>query len=451
MVSGAMDDRLTAQTVELLQQLIRNQCVNDGTAASGQEVRTTDVLRAYLDGSGLDFEVFEPDGAPGRASLVARIEGTDPAAPTLCLMGHTDVVPVTPEHWTRDPFGGELVQGEVWGRGAIDMLNLTASQAVALKALARRGWRPRGALVYLACADEEAGGALGAGHVCKRHWDALRADYLLTENGGTVSGPGDAPSVTVHVGEKGVAWRRLRVKGTPGHGSMPYGADNALVKAAHVVSRLADYRPAPYVGDLWTAFVGSLDLDRGVKAALVDPSRVDEAIASLAPGLARLAWSTTHTTFSPNMCRGGVKTNVIPDVVDIEVDIRTIPGDDEDEVRRHLGKALGDLAEEVVVEKLFSKQASVSPTDTPLWDVLGRVVDGHYPGARLLPRLIVGFTDAPYFRERGAVAYGFGLFSRTLTAEAMSGRFHGNDERVDVESLALTTQAWLDTCELFLG
>src|SRR6185436_1082067 len=127
-------------------------------------------------GSGLDIDVYEPDGAPGRASLVPRIEGTDPAAPTLCLMGHTDVVPVTPAHWTRDPFGGELVNGEVWGRGAVDMLNLTASQAVALKTLVR-----------LACADEEAGGALGAGHVCKRHWDALRADYCLTENGGTVS------------------------------------------------------------------------------------------------------------------------------------------------------------------------------------------------------------------------------------------------------------------------
>src|SRR5207237_1370588 len=136
--------------------------------------------------------------------------GTQPAAPTLCLMGHTDVVPVTPEHWTRDPFGGELVNGEVWGRGALDMLNLTASQAVALKALARRGWRPRGTLVYLACADEEAGGAHGAGHVVKRHWDALRADYLLTENGGTVSSHSDGLSVTVHVGEKGVAWRRLR-------------------------------------------------------------------------------------------------------------------------------------------------------------------------------------------------------------------------------------------------
>jgi len=446
-----MNDALTAQTVELLQQLIRNRCVNDGSVGSGQEVRTSDVLRGYLDGSGLDVDVYEPDGAPGRTSLVARIEGTDPAAPTLCLMGHTDVVPVTPEHWTRDPFGGELVNGEVWGRGALDMLNLTASQAVALKALARRGWRPRGTLVYLACADEEAGGAHGAGHVVKRHWDALRADYLLTENGGTVSSHSDGLSVTVHVGEKGVAWRRLRVKGTPGHGSMPFRSDNALVKAAHVVTRLADYRPSPYVDDLWGAFVGSLSLDPVVKDALVDSSRVDEAIADLPAGLAKFAWSATHTTFSPNMCRGGVKTNVIPDVVDIEVDIRTIPGDNEDEVRRHLDKALGDLAEEVEVEKLFSKQASVSPIGTPLWDVLGRVVGAHYPGARLLPRLIVGFTDAPYFRERGAVAYGFGLFSRALTAEMMAGRFHGNDERIDVESLALTTQAWLDVCEAFLG
>ena len=446
------DATLTGQTVELLQQFIRNQCVNDGTTASGQEARTADVLRSYLEGSGLDIEVYEPAWAPGRASLVARIEGSDPTAPTLCLMGHTDVVPVNPKTWTRDPFGGELVDGEVWGRGAIDMLNITASQAVVLKALARRGWRPRGTLVYLACADEEAGGALGAGYVCDRHWDAIRADYLLTENGGQVStGPrGEGLNVTVHVGEKGVAWRRLRVRGTPGHGSMPYGVDNALVKAAKVVARLADYRPAPYVDELWQRFVETLSLDPALKAALVDPVRVDDAIARLSPGMARLAWSSTHTTFSPNQCRGGVKTNVIPDVVDVEVDIRTVPGDSDDEVRRHLDKALADLSDEVEVEPLFSKPASMSPTGTPLWDVLGRVVDRHYPGARLLPRLIVGFTDAPYFRARGTVAYGFGLCSRTLTAEAMAPRFHGNDERVDVESLALTTQAWLDVCELLL-
>ena len=232
---------------------------------------------------------------------------------------------------------------------------------------------------------------------------------------------------------------------------MPYGSDNALVKAAHVVSRLAEYRPAPYVDDLWRTFVGTLDVDDAMKTALADPARVDESIARLSPGTARFAWSATHTTFSPNLCRGGVKTNVIPDVVDVEVDIRTIPGDNEDEVRRHIDKALGDLSEEVEVQKLFSKPASASPTGTPLWDVLGRVVDAHYPGARLLPRMIVGFTDAPYFREHGAVAYGFGLFSRAMTAEKMSGRFHGNDERIDVESLALTTRAWLEVCELFLG
>jgi acetylornithine deacetylase/succinyl-diaminopimelate desuccinylase-like protein len=370
-------------------------------------------------------------------------------------MGHTDVVPVNPKTWSRDPFGGELVNGEVWGRGAVDMLNLTASQAVALRTLAGKpgGWRPRGTLVYLACADEEAGGTLGAGHVVDRHWDSLRADYCLTENGGTVSrgARGDELNVTVHVGEKGVAWRRLRVKGTPGHGSMPYGSNNALVKAAQVVSRLADYRPAPYVDELWRAFVDTLHLEPAVKAALADPARIDESIDSLDPRLAKLAWSATHTTFSPNVCHGGVKTNVIPDAVDVEVDIRTVPGDNEDEVRRHLDKALGGLADEVEVDKLFSKPASVSPIDTPLWHVLGRVVDAHYPGARLLPRMIVGFTDAPYFRDKGAVAYGFGLFSRTLTAEAMAGRFHGNDERIDVESLTLTTQAWLEVCEQFLG
>ena len=447
-----MNDALTGQTVELLQQLIRNRCVNDGSVASGQEVKTTDTLRTYLQGSGLDLEVYTPDGAPGRSNLVARIEGSDPSAPTLCLMGHTDVVPVTPEHWTRDPFGGELVNGEVWGRGALDMLNITASQAVVLKALAKKGWRPRGTLVYLACADEEAGGALGAGHVVKKHWDALRANYLLTENGGTVSEFGGQLNVNVHVGEKGVAWRKLRVKGTPGHGSMPYGADNALVKAAKIITRLADYRPSPYVDDLWAGFVRTLDLEPELKDSLIDPGRVDDSIDRLpSKALAKIAWSNTHTTFSPNMCRAGLKTNVIPDMVDLEVDIRTIAGDTEDEVRRHIDKALGDLSEEVIVEKLFSKQASVSPTGTPLWDVLAKVVDGHYPGAKLLPRMIVGFTDAPYFRERGAIAYGFGLFSRALTAEAMSGRFHGNDERIDVESLALTTQAWLDTCELFLG
>src|SRR5215471_6118436 len=219
-----MDDALTNETVELLQQMIRNRCVNDGTVESGEEVRNSDLLRAYLGQSGLDVEVYAPDGAPGRKSLVARIEGTDPAAPTLCLMGHTDVVPVTPEHWTRDPFGGELVNGEIWGRGAVDMLCLTASMAVAFRRLAESRFRPRGTLVYLGVADEEALGTHGAKWLLEHHSDAVRTDYVVTEFGGSAMPlpSTTGPKLPVMVAEKGTFWCRIVVKGTPGHGSLPF-------------------------------------------------------------------------------------------------------------------------------------------------------------------------------------------------------------------------------------
>jgi acetylornithine deacetylase/succinyl-diaminopimelate desuccinylase-like protein len=158
-----MNDDPTGEVTELISTLIRNACVNDGTAESGQEARSVDTLAAYLEGGGLDLERYEP--VPGRASLVTRIEGRDPDAPTLLLMGHTDVVPVNPAGWTRDPFGGEVVDGVVWGRGAVDMLNLTSSMAVATKRLAQRGFRPEGTLIYLAVADEEALGTHGAKHL----------------------------------------------------------------------------------------------------------------------------------------------------------------------------------------------------------------------------------------------------------------------------------------------
>ena len=165
------DVALLGESTELLQALIRNRCVNDGTAESGHEVRNADVLRQFLGSTGLDMQQYEP--TPGRASLVARIEGTDPTAPKLCLMGHTDVVPVNESGWTHDPFGGELIDGEVWGRGAVDMLNLTASMAVAFKHLARSGWRPKGTLLYFGVGDEEAGGVWGAKWMVDHNWDAL--------------------------------------------------------------------------------------------------------------------------------------------------------------------------------------------------------------------------------------------------------------------------------------
>ena len=442
-----MSNDLTAATVELLQTLIRNRCVNDGTPDSGQEGRNADMLQSYVEGPGVTIERWEP--TPGRASFVARIDGRDPAAPSLCLMGHTDVVPVHADGWQRDPFAGELVRtadgvDEVWGRGAVDMLNLTASMAVAFRDAVDRGVRPRGDLLYFAVADEEAGSAHGARWVAEHHPDAIRCDHVLTESGGLHGGTTDAPVIGVTVAEKGVAWRRLRVRGTPGHGSMPYRIDNALVRAAAVIQRLADYGPAPRFHELWPSHVAALPAPDELKAALLDPARVDAALAAM-PSAAAAAHlhACTHTTFSPNLIDGGVmKTNVIPDTVDIDVDVRTLPGEGTEDVTAHLRAALGDLADDVEVHVLMDDPASISRTDTPLWDTLQRAVAVPFPGARLSPQFTVGFTDARVFRELGAVAYGAGLFSPAIDAAEFGRRFHGHDERIDVESLGLTVQLW---------
>jgi acetylornithine deacetylase/succinyl-diaminopimelate desuccinylase-like protein len=437
------DAALTGETTELLQTMIRNACVNDGTPESGEETRNSDLLKTFLEGAGLDTQQYE--SRPGRGSIVARIEGSDPDAPSLCLMGHTDVVPVSPEGWSNDPFGGELIDGEVWGRGAIDMLNLTSSMAVAFRHLARTGFQPKGDLIYFGVADEEAGGVWGAKWMFEHHPEVIDADYCLTELGGWSSVDDHGTRhVTINIGEKGLAWRKLRVRGTPGHGSMPFGADNALVKAAEVVRRLSEHRPTPYIGEAWTAQVGSMGLPDELRAALLDPSRVYETIATLPVPIARACHALTHTTISPNVGRGGQKTNVIPDTVDIEVDIRTVHGTTSDDVDAMLAEALGDLSGQIEVSTLQSSTPTQSSTDNPLWDVLARNIQVVYPGAQIVPGLVVGGTDARFYRDRGRVAYGAGLFSADMTSATFGSRFHGHDERIDVESLALATQFWID-------
>jgi acetylornithine deacetylase/succinyl-diaminopimelate desuccinylase-like protein len=443
-------DALTGTTTELLQELIRNACVNDGTPESGEEVRNADLLQHYLEGGGLDVQRF--DSRPGRTSIVARIEGSDPAAPALCLMGHTDVVPVNPDGWSEDPFGGELIDGEVWGRGAIDMLNITSSMAVAFRQLATEGFRPKGTLIYFGVADEEAGGKWGAEYMIDHHWDAVGAQYVLSESGGWSNvGHDGTRRVTFHVAEKGIAWRRLRVTGTPGHGSMPYGADNALITAAEVVRRLVAFRPRPNLDDLWQARLDALDLPDELRAALTDPARIADAIASLPPAYARVAHACSHTTISPNVIHGGQKTNTIPDVIDIDVDMRTVPGDTSEVVDRYLAEALGDLADRVEVSSLQAFEATRSPTDNPLWEALRRRTQAVYPGAKLVPGLITGGTDSRFYRAKGSVAYGAALFSPTVTLEQFASRFHGNDERIDVESLGMSTDLWYHIAKDVVG
>ncbi len=433
-------------TTELLQALIRNECVNDGTGDTGGETRNSDALVAYLEGPGVEIETFTP--RDGRDSMIARIAGTDPDAPSLCLMGHTDVVPVNPAGWSNNPFGGELLRNadgvdEVWGRGAIDMLNLTSSMAVAFRDLARSGFRPTGDLIYFGVADEEAGGVWGAEWMAEHHWDAMRADYVLTELGGwSHEGPSGDRHVTVNVAEKGMSWRNLRVSGTPGHGSMPFGADNALIKAAEIIRRLSEYRPAPHLDEIWGAQVASMDLPDELRDGLLAPAAIWSTLEQLPPPVARTCHACTHTTFSPNVVGGGQKPNIIPDTIDVEVDIRTVPGTSRDDVIGHLREALGDLFDHVEVSDLQISEPTASPfgESNPLWESVRKHTQRAYPGAKRMPGRIAGGTDARFYRERGATAYGAGLFSKQMDFATFGSRFHGHDERIDVESRGLSAQ-----------
>jgi acetylornithine deacetylase/succinyl-diaminopimelate desuccinylase-like protein len=443
---------MVSEVTDLLQRLIRNACVNDGARESGGEARSVDLLSSYLDGTGLDMERYEP--AAGRASLVARIEGSDPEAPGLLLMGHTDVVPVNPDRWRRDPFGGELVDGVVWGRGAVDMLNETSSMAVAFRRLAQEGFKPKGTLAYLAVADEEALGTWGAEWLLENQPDAVKADYVVTEFGGFRM---PLPSTTgvklpVMVGEKGSYWCVLRVRGTPGHGSMPYRTDNALIKAAEVVRRIAGYQGETKVIDLWRAFVERSDLPPEMASLLLDPERVREFYESFPDvGMARVVHACTHTTFAPTVMHAGIKTNVIPDTVELQLDIRTLPGVTGEDVRRMLDEALGELRNEVEVVAQDDNPATASPIDTPLWESIRRVIERLAPGATTVPFLIFGATDARFFRRAGSVAYGAGLFSEQIPFAEFASMFHGDNERIDQESLRLSTEFWMALARDLVG
>ncbi len=436
------------EVTELLQQLIRNACVNDGTPESGHESRSVDVLETVLEGSGIDIETYEP--IAGRKSLVARIEGSDPSAPTLMLMGHTDVVPAT-EGWTHDPFGGELIDGFVWGRGAVDMLNLTASMAVATKKLAASGWKPNGTLLYFAVADEEALGTYGASRMADHETDAVRADYVITESGGIPMPSADGVKLPVIVGEKGTYWCKLIVKGTPGHGSQPFRTDNALVTAAEVVRRLNEYRPETHIHEIWQRFVDGM-FPGEMAEMLKDPVQLWQMCETFPVALARQAHACTHTTFAPTVVHGGHKTNVIPDRVELEVDIRTLPGQTGPDIRAMLDEVLGELSDRVTIEVITDEPSTASPIDTQMWDSLQRVSNALTPGgAQCIPFLTVGATDARFFRRMGIPAYGYGLFSTNLSFEDYGTMFHGDDERVDTESLRLSTELWQGVSKDMLG
>jgi acetylornithine deacetylase/succinyl-diaminopimelate desuccinylase-like protein len=413
---------LRDEVTDLLQRLIRV----DTTNPPGNETAAAELLRDYLEANGLTCELIAK--VPERANLVARLEGGD--GPSLLLLGHTDVVLADPAEWSVPPFSGELRDGMVWGRGALDMKSEVAANAVAIASLTREGFRPSGDLIFAATADEEAGAGFGLEWLCEEHPDAVRCDFAINEGGGSrVELEDGRPIYEATVAEKMTAPFRLRVLGRSGHASMPGIADNPLVKASQLIERIAAYRPEPQLGPEVEAFLT-------VVLGEVPPAQ--EAVERLRPlsavGAAVIE-ALLAPTFSPTVIAGSAKRNVIPGACELEVDCRLLPGQHPEHVEPMIRAVLGgDIDYEL--EWIEARGGTRSALDTSLWRALEEWVAEADPAARVAPLACAGFTDSHWLREAfGTVAYGFFPSTGELPAEVAASLVHSHDERIPVSDL----------------
>jgi acetylornithine deacetylase/succinyl-diaminopimelate desuccinylase-like protein len=421
---------LRDEVTDLLQRLIRV----DTTNPPGNETAAAELLRDYLQGSGVACELIAK--VPERANLVARIPGGD--GPSLLLLSHTDVVLADPAEWSVPPFSGELRDGLVWGRGALDMKSQVAANAVAIASLAREGLEPSGDLIFAATADEEVGDGFGLEWLCEAHPDAVRCDFAINEGGGERIELADGrPVYVATVAEKMTAPFRLRVRGRSGHASMPGIADNALVKAARLIERIADFRPEPQLGPEAEAFLSV------VVGAVPPPHEAVERTREVTTAGADVVEALLSATFSPTMISASLKRNVIPAVCDVEVDCRLLPGQHPEHVEPLIRAVLGGDIDYELEWTEEARGGTRSPLDTPLWQALEEWTAEVEPGAVAAPLACVGFTDSHWLREAfGTVAYGFFPSTGELPPEVATSLVHSADERIPVSDLELGV-SWL--------
>jgi acetylornithine deacetylase/succinyl-diaminopimelate desuccinylase-like protein len=408
---------------ELLQELIRI----DTTNPPGNETAAAELLRDYLEDRGVACELYAK--VPDRANLVARMPGRG-AGPSLLLLSHTDVVLADAAEWAADPFGGELRDGEVWGRGALDMKGQVAASAVAIASLARDGFEPAGDLIFAATADEEVGAGFGAQWLCEAHPDVVRSDYCINEGSGDRLELGGKPFYLCSVAEKMSAPFRLRVRGRSGHASMPRIADNALVKAARLITALGEYAPERQLTPEVEALLETVTGQR--------PSSPDDALErarAIDEHFGEMVEPLLSMTLSPTMATASQKRNVIPAICDVTVDSRLLPGVTPEEQQAIVREVLGEG--NYGLEVLEAHGGTRSRLDTPLWEAVDAWVKDVEPEAQAAPICVAGFTDSHWFREAfGTVAYGF-FPARAMSAEVAARLIHSADERVPVDDLEL--------------
>jgi acetylornithine deacetylase/succinyl-diaminopimelate desuccinylase-like protein len=417
--------------VQLLQRLIREDTVNP----PGNERRIQEDMKGLLERAGFACELLAAE--PERVNLVATLEGSG-EGPTLTLLSHVDTVRADPGEWSRDPWGGEVVDGYVWGRGALDMKGQVAAELAACLALGRTGWRPpQGRLRLVVTADEETGGDLGARWLCEQHPDKVRSDFVVNEGGGMSFELGGRRFYTYAVGEKGIFRAKVRTRGRAGHASLPRVGENALLKLAPLIVRLESQpplEPTPEGREFLSALYGEPVEDmRAVERLL-------ERLRSEAPDLAiLLAEPILGSTLTPTRASASEKANVIPSVAEVLVDCRQPPGLGTEDARERIEAVLGPGDYEIE----FSEEVAGnrSPADSGLADAIRGWLAEADPGAELVPMAMPGFSDSHWFREAfpDAAVYGFHPQRDQGLLDA-APLIHGADERALASDIELAAR-----------
>ena len=428
---------LGREAVELLRAYLRI----DTTNPPGNEIAGARFLEDVLRREGIASRTVE--SAPGRANLVARLSG-DGALGGIVLHHHIDVVYADRRYWTVDPFGGEIRDGFLYGRGAIDMKSTGILQLAAVLALKRAGARLKRDLIVLATADEEAGSAYGAGFLAAHHPDWVQgAEYAISELGGIEIDPHyRAPFAHIVISEKTGLPLRLIARGAPGHGSMPW-PDTAPHRLIRALQRLlaADRPPRvlPEVQEYFRSLARVLPPDEGRGLDALETSLRDAGFR--ARFFARREWAAmVRTTFAANMLRGSEKLNVIPPEAVADIDCRMLAGDDPDEIREWVARAVNDEHVEVAFGR-EPKIPNLSPPDTELYKALADALARRAPGVVVAPEILVAFTDNWVFRRMGLQGYGWSPF---ILDEGEWRRVHGNDERISLENLEQGARAYTE-------
>ncbi len=432
---------LQSETTDVLSRLVRFNTVNP----PGNERPAIEYLDEYLTAAGFDTEVLAAD--EDRPNLVATLRG-ESDGPTLLYLGHVDTVLADPSEWQHDPWSGKVTDdGFLWGRGALDMKSQVAAEAVAAAALSSRGWRPaRGALRLVFVSDEETGGDVGARWLCEQHPEKVRCDLLLNEGAGAPFELGGVRRYGVCCGEKGIFRFKLTAHGAAGHASLPRMGDNALLKLAPALERLAARQPSPDMTQAPAALIERLGGDPA------DPGPTLAMVRDELPGLLVLLEPMLGVTLTPTMAHASDKINVIPSRAYLKIDCRVPPGLGEDTALERLHEVLGDAADAYEIEFTEKTTGNVSPIESELMDAIDRWVAAHDEGAITAPVLLPGFSDSRWFREAfpDCVAYGF-FPHRHMGLLDEAPLVHNADERIDIRDLGYAATFYADLARELLA